>query len=296
MDLIAWTREYFARKNLPSARLEAELLLAAVLRCDRVRLYVEHDRPVSEEALARFRELVRKRGEERIPTQQLLGRASFLELELRVTPAVFIPRPETEELALWGRKALAAMPGDSLSALDLGTGSGCLALALAAGEKRARVAAVDLSPAALSVARENAAALGLAERLEFLEGDLFAPLASERRGTFDLVVSNPPYLDAARKAALPPEVREHEPPEALFAEEQGAGVLRRIAGEAGAWLRPGGALGLEVSPELAGAVRGFLEADGAFGELEVRRDAQRLERFVLARKIAAPAEAMGKTP
>jgi len=282
LDLIRWTKDFFERKGLPSPRLEAELLLAEVLGCERIRLYVDFQKPVGAEALARFREWVRRRGEGREPFQYIAGRAQFLDLKLRVTPAVLIPRPETEELAQWAIAAAREIPGETLHALDLCTGSGCLALALAAHEPRARVTAADCSAAALAIARENAAAVGLSERVTLIEGDLFAPLPETGRGAFDLLIANPPYVAPELKDTLAPEVRDHEPPEALFAGEGGLSVLRRIGSAAGEWLKPGGRLGLEISPEQSGPVRELLEAAGAFRDITIRADARKCDRFALA--------------
>ena len=141
---------------------------------------------------------------------------------------------------------------------------------------------MERSPEALAVARENATALDLAGRITFLEGDLFAPLAGELRGALDLLVSNPPYLDPALKESLPLEVSRHEPAAALFAEERGLATLRRIVDGAGAWLKTGARLGLELSPEQAGAVSEMLGKTGFFAAVEVLRDAQQKERFVVA--------------
>jgi len=286
LDLINWTKGFFERKGIPAPRLEAELLLAEALGCDRVRLYLDFEKAVPDEPLARFRGWVKRRGEDRVPLAYLVGHAQFLELKLRVTPAVLIPRPETEELAEWARGVLKALAGETLRALDLGTGRGCLALALAAHEPRVRVTAVDLSAEALAVARENAAALGLAGRVTFLEGDLFAPLPAGERGTYQLVVANPPYVDPAAAETLMPEVRAHEPRMALYAEERGLAILRRIAAEAGEWLAPGGRLGLEIGPPVAATVRGMLEASGSFEQIEIRQDAQKNDRLALAVKKA----------
>jgi release factor glutamine methyltransferase len=301
LDLINWTKGFFERKGVPAPRLEAELLLAEALGCDRVRLYLDFEKPVPDGPLAKFRDWVKRRGEDREPLAYLVGHAQFLELKLRVTPAVLIPRPETEELAVWARGILGKMGTDTildgqngvcphlpetLRALDLGTGSGCLALALAAHEPRVRVTAVDISAEALGVARGNAAALELAERVTFLEGDLFAPLPPGERGTYQLVVANPPYVDPAAAETLMPEVRAHEPRVALYAGEQGLAILRRIAAEAGEWLAPGGRLGLEIGPPVAAAVRGLLAASGSFEQIEIRQDARKCDRLALAVKKA----------
>jgi 16S rRNA G966 N2-methylase RsmD len=176
LDLLRWTSQHFAERGIETARLDAELLLAHVLDCDRLRLYVDHDKPIGEAERARFRELVRARAGERVPVSILLGRREFWSLPLAVTRDVLTPRPETETLVA---AALDALPDREAewAVLDVGTGSGAIALAIAHERPKARVTATDVSAAALAVARANAEALGLAERVRFLEGSLFAPVA-----------------------------------------------------------------------------------------------------------------------
>lgn len=294
LDLIQWTAKFFEKKGVDAPRLQAELLLAEVLGWTRVQLYTRFEEPVPEGPLARFRDFVARRGEKREPLQYILGHTDFVGLEIRVTPAVLIPRPETEELAVAASAFLAARSsregkgeGESAEpretkALDLGTGSGCIALALAKKCPAARVTAVDTSGDALAVARENAEALSLAERIEFLCGDLFAPLNDALRGGFDAIVSNPPYIDPALRETLQPEVRDFEPAGALFCDEQGYAAVRRIVEASAEWLAPGGGLFVELSPEQAEQARAGLEATGAFASVENRRDARGLLRFVHA--------------
>ena len=266
LELLRWTKDHFEAKGIDTPRLDAELLLAHALGCDRLRLYVEFEKPVTPEERAAFRALVRRRAEERVPVAYLTGVREFWSLPLAVTPDVLIPRPDTETLvdAVLGR-----LPGREaeLAILDLGTGSGAIALALARELPRAQLTASDVSTAALAVARKNAEALGLAERMRFVGGDGFAPLAGER---FDAIVSNPPYVAEADAAGLAPELR-HEPALALFAPGDGTALLRRIAAEAGAHLRPGGLLALELAPAQAGDVTQCLAAAG-FGEIVEHRD------------------------
>jgi release factor glutamine methyltransferase len=267
LDLLTWTKEHFAAKGIETPRLDAELLLAFALGCDRLRLYVEFEKPVTAEERARFRALVRRRAEERVPVAYLTGVREFWSLPLAVTPDVLIPRPDTETLveAVLSRVPDRAAP---LAVLDLGTGSGAIALALARELPRAELTASDVSAAALAVARKNAEALGLAERVRFALGDGFAPVAGER---FDLIVSNPPYVAEGGAAGLAPELR-HEPALALFAEGDGTALLRRIAAEARPRLRgPGGLLALELAPAQAADVTQCLAAAG-FGELAEHRD------------------------
>jgi len=266
LELLRWTTEHFASKGIETPRLDAELLLAFALGCDRLRLYVEFEKPVTHEERGAFRALVRRRAEERVPVAYLTGVREFWSLPLAVTPDVLIPRPDTETLV---DAVLARLPGREaeLAVLDLGTGSGAIALALARELPRAQLTASDLSTAALAVARKNAEALGLAERVRFVCGDGFAPVAGER---FDVIVSNPPYVAEAAAAGLAPELR-HEPALALFAPGDGTALLRRIAKEARPRLLPGGLLALELAPAQAGDVTQCLAAAG-LGEIVEHRD------------------------
>ncbi len=277
LELLRWTTGWFEKKALDTPRLDAECLLAFALGCDRLRLYTEFDKPVEEAERARFRELVRRRAEERVPVAQLVGRREFWSLPLTVTGDVLSPRPETETLVA-AALDLAADTARDWRILELGTGSGAVALALARERPVARVTATDVSAAALAVARKNAEALGLAERVRLVEGSLFEPVAGER---FDLVVSNPPYL-AEGQPDLAPELA-HEPRIALFAGPRGDEVLRAIAQQVGAALAPNGAVALELDPSQAGDLEAALEAAG-LGEIRVHPDLARRPRVISARR------------
>jgi len=220
---------------------------------------------------------VRRRASDRVPVSLLTGRREFWSLSLRVTGDVLSPRPETETLV---EAALARSPGADreFAVLDLGTGSGAIALAIAHERPLARVTATDVSAAALAVARENAAALGLGSRVRWLEGSLFEPVAGER---FGLLVSNPPYVARRDAESLPPELR-HEPALALFGGEDGTQVLRAIADGARGALAPGGVLAVEVAPEQAPLVAGWLARAGLV-DVAVLRDAAKRPRVVAAR-------------
>lgn len=271
LKLVAWTQAFFAKKGVDAPRLTAELLLAHALTCDRVRLYLEFDKPLGDAELARYRELVRRRAEGE-PTAYLVGRKDFYGRPFRVDPRVLVPRPETE-LVL--EAALAALP-EGGRALDLCTGSGCLAVSLALERNGARVVATDLSDGALAVARENAAALGAV--VDLAQGDLWAAVHGDER--FDVVVSNPPYIPAPELAGLPREVR-REPCIALDGGEDGLAVLRRIVAGAPPRLRPGGALCVEMHESHADVLPGLcLEA--GFERAEARLDLAGLPRYTVA--------------
>ena len=276
--LLDWTKDYFASKGIDSARLDAEILLAHALGLERLQLYVQFEKPVSPDERARFRELVKRRAEERIPVAYLLGEKEFWSLTLAVTPDVLVPRPDTEVLV---EAVLSQLPDAEaeIRVLDIGTGSGAIALALASERPKARVVATDVSAAALAVAEANAERHGLSERVRFLEGDGFEPVAGER---FDVVVSNPPYVSTSDADALAPELS-HEPAGALFAGAEGTAMLRRIAAEAAGALEPGGLLGVELSPEQAEPMRDWLQR-GGFDPVEAHRDLGGRVRALTARR------------
>ncbi|UCE86669.1 MAG: peptide chain release factor N(5)-glutamine methyltransferase [Deltaproteobacteria bacterium] len=276
LELLRWTQAHFTSKGIETARLDAECLLAHVRGTDRLRLYVDFDRPVDEAERARFRELVRRRATDRVPVAQLTGVREFWSLPLAINRDVLVPRPETETLVQVALE-LAPDPDAELRVLDVGTGSGAVALALARERPKARITATDLSPAALELARRNAEALSLCERIHFACGDLYEPVRGER---FDLVVSNPPYV--ARGAALPPELA-HEPELALFAGADGLDVLRLLVQDLDAMLEPGGAAAFELAPDQAGSVERALAA-GGFVDVRTTRDLARRPRVVSARR------------
>ena len=278
LELLRWTTDHFAKQGIETARLDAECLLAHALGVDRLRLYVEFDKPLAPAERSGFRELVRRRSDLRVPVSQLVGRKEFWSLSLAVTKDVLTPRPETETL-IEAALELAPERDAELLILDVGTGSGAVALALASERPKARVTATDVSAAALAVARGNAERLELAGRVRFVEGSLYEPVAAER---FDLVVSNPPYLSDAPGAAHAPELA-HEPREALFAQEQGLALLRALAQGVASRLLPGGAAAFEVSPEQADRVAGWCREAGLL-DVAQRRDLGRRVRVVCGRR------------
>lgn len=272
LELLAWTQEFFARKGVDAPRLTAEVLLAHALGCDRVRLYLDFDKPLGEPELARYRELVRRRAEGE-PTAYVVGRREFYGRPFRCDPRALVPRPETELLV---EAALAALPADG-TALDLCTGTGCVGLTLALERPGARVTLVDLDEAAAALARENAAALGAGG--EVLVGDLYGPVPSGAR--FDVVVANPPYVPAGELGGLEREVL-REPRLALDGGPDGLAVLRPLVAGALPRLVPGGLLALEIHEGQAESVPGLCRAAG-FAGAELRRDLARLPRVVVAR-------------
>jgi release factor glutamine methyltransferase len=278
MELLRWTAEYLAGKGFHNPRLNGELLLAGVLGLKRLDLYLQFDRPLLPEELAAFKARLRRRAR-REPLQYIDGEAPFRDLRLRVDRRVLIPRPETEVLV---QEVLDWAAGrERLHALDVGTGSGAIALSLATEGPFARVVATDVSEGALEVARANLALAAPPAPVELRLGDAFAPVAGER---FHVVASNPPYVGTDERGTLDAEVRDWEPALALFAGPGGLDVIRRLVGGAPDVLHPGGLLALEIGAGQAGAVAELVRAAGAFREPRLRRDLAGRDRIVLAER------------
>jgi len=245
-SLLDWTARHLAAKSIDTARLDAEVLLAHVVGCKRIDLYgIRHAETASPEIKQHYRELIRKRLEG-CPVAYLVGRKEFYGLELKVSPAVLIPRPDSEHVVMECLALAKAM--EKPRVVDIGTGSGNLAIAIAKLHPTAEVTAIDQSADALKVAQENAAKHGVAERIRFLEGDLFAPLDAGER--FDFIVSNPPYIADEDIPKLPIGVRQYEPLQALKGGPGGFVVFDRLIADARTRLLPGGYLIVEIgSPQ-----------------------------------------------
>lgn len=267
-EVIQRSTEFLQRHGVDSPRLQAELLLAHLLKLPRLQLYLNHDRALTEAETAALRSLVQRRAK-REPLQHLVGSTSFFGLELAVSPAALIPRPETETLAEQAIAALAKCASPTPHALDFGTGTGCLAITLVVKCPPARIHALDLSEAALSLARQNAARHGLTERLTFHLGDGFRALPADLR--FDLVVSNPPYIPTPDLATLQPEVRDFDPRAALDGGADGLDFYRLLAREAPAWLNAGGGLFAEFGDGQEAALPGLFN-DSGWRAIAIHRD------------------------
>ncbi len=282
--LLTWTTDYLKSNGSSSPRLDAEVLLAHARGCQRIDLYAAYEAPASDELRTAFRELVRRRAEA-VPVAYLVGRKEFYSLSFEVTPDVLIPRPETEFLVVSLLDKAKELSADHhpLRIADIGTGSGILAVCAAKHLPTAQVTAIDTSPAALDVARKNAQAHGVAERIDFQEGDLLSTTPSEP--TFDFILSNPPYIGEGEFAALDRDVREHEPRGALVAGPNGTEVIQRLIPQAGERLKPGGWLMIEISPLIADTVKALLPDDGQFDSPSVVKDFQQHPRVALARRL-----------
>jgi release factor glutamine methyltransferase len=280
-------------ENVPSPRMNAELLLMFTLNCDRAHLFAHPERELSPQESSRYEAALSERARG-VPAQYITGHQEFWGMDLIVSPAVLIPRPETEhviETVLDLHRADVGLPASDLNSpaseagflqsplriADIGTGSGAIALALAKEFSRAEIHATDISSAALEIARANAARLQLADRIQFHEADLLEGLDPP----FDFVVSNPPYVGDSEEDQVQLEVRKFEPPNAVFAGPTGLEIILRIIPQAHAVLRPGGCLVMEISGTIAEKVRNLLEG---WSEVKIKPDLQSIPRVVQARK------------
>lgn len=267
-----------ASAKVDAPRLCAQLLAAHALRCSRLDLILNDARRLTTEENAALQDLVRRRatGE---PTAYILGRREFYGRDFMVTPATLIPRPETEHLV---EAALAGCPQDRLRFVDMGTGSGCLGVTLAAERRSWRGCMLDISEAALTVACSNAQRHGVQARLHAIRGDLCAPPLAE--ATFDLVVSNPPYVSAEEYTALSPEVKNFEPASALVPDASGLSHIRALARTAARLLRPRGLCLVEHGYAQGAGVREIFRATGLWTDLETQKDWARHDRFCCCRR------------
>lgn len=287
--LLDWMVRAFREKGIDSPRLCAEMLLAHVIGCDRLRLYLDTDRPASPLERETLRDLT-ARALRHEPVQYLVGEAWFFGMAFKVDQRVLIPRPATETLVehlLHDAKSHGRERGDGLLIADVCTGSGCIAAAIAKNLPQARVLATDLSPGALELAGGNAERHGLSERIELLEGDLLEPLlahpAVRARRTLDYLAANPPYIADHEWDAVAPNVREHEPTHALRGGRDGLDLVRPLLEGAGALVRPGGLVLVEIADTHGAEAAEIARASGAYGRVDLLRDLEGLDRVVAAR-------------
>lgn len=280
--LLSWTADYLAKHGADSPRLDAEVLLAEARGCQRIDLYTAYGEVANDVTRTAFRELVRRRADG-TPVAYLVERKEFYALSFRVSADVLIPRPETEFLLI----ALLDLikrdaPGRPIRIADVGTGSGILAVCAAKHAPQARVTAIDISPAALEVARRNAQDHRVQDRTEFIEGDLLGGLPPDAR--FDFIVSNPPYVSESELQMLAVDVREHEPRGALVAGPRGTEVIERLVPQAADRLLPGGSLVFEISPMIAEAAEQLVAAETRLQLGPVVKDLAGLARVVQAKR------------
>ena len=283
--ILEWTTGYFTRRNVEAPRLSAELLLAHVLSVPRIRLYTDYERPLTEQQLAAMRALVQRAAEEE-PIAYLTGRAHFFNLEFEVTRDVLIPRPDTETLVENVLQLARNQAGfEAPRVLDLCTGSGCVAAAIAHHLKAATVVAVDVCAAAAEVARRNMQRLGVGDRVAVEQGDLYEPLARlPDRQPFHLVVANPPYIATSKIEELDRSVREYEPLQALDGGLDGLALHRRILAGAARHLVAGGRIYLEIAFDQGDLAREVAAANADFDDVRVLKDYAGHDRVLTARR------------
>lgn len=283
--LLEWTTQFFGRKEVDAPRLSAELLLAHVLGVPRIKLYTDYEKVLPEAALGKYRELVKRAGEHE-PVQYLTGKGHFFNLEFEVTRDTLIPRPETETLVEHVLQAQRNLPGlEAPRVLDLCTGSGCIAAAVAKNLKNAIVVATELSHGAAEVARRNVERLGLADRVTVLEGDLFAPLEQlVDSHPFDIITANPPYIPTAEIPKLDKNVRDYEPARALDGGADGLDFVRRILAEGPGRMSAAGRMYIEIAFDQGAAALALAEASEAVEGAKVLKDYGGRDRVLSVRK------------
>ncbi|HEY4416294.1 MAG TPA: peptide chain release factor N(5)-glutamine methyltransferase [Verrucomicrobiae bacterium] len=280
LEAIQKSAEFLGKKSVESPRLQTELLLAHLLQMPRMKLYLNFDRVLTTAETDALREFVKRRGL-REPLQHIVGSTSFCGYEITVNRDVLVPRPETELLAELGWQFLSTRNAQPLTALDFCTGSGCIAIALAAKCPAAKITATDISAAALTLARTNATKNGVAERIEFLSGDGLGALADVSARGFDLIVTNPPYIASAEIMTLDPEVRDFDPRLALDGGADGLDFYRKLAKEAKRFLQPSGKIMLEFGDGQADEIKKLFEDEKWIVEA-VREDYSQRARILIA--------------
>lgn len=285
IKILRWTQGYFEKHGIDNSRFEAELLLSHALDLERMMLYAYFERPLEKDELDNFRAMVKRRVANE-PVAYITGSRGFWSIDLKTDHRALIPRPDTETLV---SGALDFLPeGEKKRVLDIGTGTGAVALALAHDRPELEVAATDISPDALSLARENADALGLTERVSFFEGDLLGALEGDAAwgsGTIDVIVSNPPYVGTSEMDLMDESVKKYEPETALYAGEDGLDIIRRLVPQVYARLDDGGHFLCEIGFAQGKAVREIFEEQG-FADVKVLKDLGKNDRVVLGCKRA----------
>ncbi len=279
VEALRWAAEYLSLHKVPDSYIDAQHLLAHVLVCERKTLFVNPERVLAAGEMERFQDFIQRRAR-REPVQYITGEVEFRGLLFRVNRDVLIPRPETELLV---EEAINIVKGRYVTTLDLCTGSGCIAVSIAKELACSRVYAVDVSDKAIAIAKDNAKRHGISDRITFLTGDLFEPIKPLcLEGKIDLIISNPPYVSRREMEGLQPEIKEYEPLHALYGGEDGLDFYRRIIHEAPNYLSPSGILIMEIGYGQADSVKGLLENEGVFSQVEVKKDLAGIDRIIKA--------------
>lgn len=276
--VLEWTTGHLKKHHSDTPRLDAEILLAHARGCPRIQLYTQFDEPLTDAVRAQMRDLVQRRAKAE-PVAYLVGQREFFSLSFRVTRDVLIPRPDTETLVM---EILDSVKGKAApKVLDLCTGSGCVAVAVAKNAKAANVVATDISPAALAIATENVNRHQVTDRVQLIESDLFAALADI--GKFDVIASNPPYIPSAEIDQLDAEVAKHEPRLALDGGADGLDIIRRIVDQAPKFAAPGAVLLIEFTPEQAATLEQLVNGDKRYQDVTIKKDLGHRPRVLSAK-------------
>jgi release factor glutamine methyltransferase len=277
--VLQWTSEHFKKNHLPTPRLDAEVLLAHLLKTDRVGVYTHYDRPLDLKERQRFRELVKRRVRHE-PVAYITGHREFFSLDFLVEPGVLIPRPETEVLVEKVLELREEFESEKISLLDLGTGCGNIAISLAHLMPHSKITACDISRESIRIAQKNARRLE-ADFVEFLPGDLFEPVRGRR---FDIIVSNPPYITRKEMETLESDIKDFEPQLALDGGEDGLDFYRRLAGESEGYLKNGGYILLEIGACQATAVKDIFATTESIHYRQIKKDYAGYDRVIVGQK------------
>lgn len=282
--LLEWTTEYFQKVEADTPRLEAEVLLAEALGCPRIELYTRFEEVPDAEPVAKYRDWVKRRaaGE---PVAYIVGHREFYSLKFLVNSSVLIPRPETEHVVVAAIEACQQIKDRPIRVLDVGTGSGCIAIALAKHVEEVKIGAIDLSPDAITVARENIDQHEVADRIKCFTGDLLQALPAGSQPVH-VIVSNPPYIGSGERGTVEANVDKFEPAMALYAGEQGIDVIERLVAQSIDFLLPGGFLIFETSPIIMDACVDLVNGHSQFASCDVIKDYSEHRRVVVAQKLA----------
>jgi release factor glutamine methyltransferase len=278
-DILNEATHDFEAVEIPSARLDAEVLLSFCMNCDRLEFYKNPNMIISETKLAAFRNLIARRLQWE-PVAYITRRKEFWSFTLEVNSSVLIPRPDTEIIVEEALNICHKIDSSEINILDIGTGSGAIAIAIVLEIARAKVVATDISPEALNMGKKNADTLGLKDKIDFRQGNLFEPV----KGFFDIIVCNPPYISAQDYEELPAGVKDYEPRDALLAGKSGLEFYEKLIYQAAAFLQKKGWLLLEIGAKQEAGVCGIMEAAGFYDSIEMRRDYAGLPRVIKARR------------
>lgn len=281
-EILKWTEDYFKKFNIENPRLDAEVLLGHVLNKERIYLYVHFDQPLVEKELAEYKACIKRRAIH-TPVAYITGTREFMGLDFKVTEATLIPRPDTEILVEAAIERLIEMAegedSKELHFADIGTGSGAICLSVLANMENTKAATVDISPDAIAVAKENAENIGVADRIEFLQGDLLEPL--KNKGKFSAILSNPPYIPKADISTLEADVQEFEPMTALDGGADGLDFYRRLVAKGAEFIEDGGFLAMEIGINQSQALKEMASRNLDWGKIEILQDLAGIDRCVI---------------